>query len=173
MYTITKLHLRKITFIEIWIKKRLQKFRRKIIQKNSQNHRCFKISASFIAQRLLKRFFAVSNASPRRGRRWKRKFGERVAGWIAATARRLIVSQINRTRRFLPHCDDKAPCMFIGCLHHRDARCASRANNVVWTECSCLFFFAAFLIRTVASCAKRKWEREKKELLVFSKRSSD
>lgn len=106
-------------------------------------------------------------------RRWKRKFGERVAGWIAATVRRLIVSQINRTRRFLPHCDDKAPCMFIGCLHHRDARCASRANNVAWTECSCLFFFAAFLIRTVASVPREKerdfWSSPKDRRIKISR----
>ena len=33
-----------------------------------------------------------------------------------------------------------------------------------WTECGCLFFFGAFLIRIAASCAKRDFS-------VFSKRS--
>lgn len=43
-------------------------------------------------------------------------------------------------------------CLSVVCT---ETRCVSRANNIAGTECGCLFFFNAFLIRIVASCAKK------------------
>lgn len=125
----------------------------------------------------------VETWSPRRGEKWRRTrknlAKDRRAASRRGAARQLIISQINRTTLFCHIAMTKhRACLSVVCT---ETRCVSRANNVAGTECGCLFFFGAFLIRIAPSCAKkdfwsspkRSWIKISRETVFASKSSRD
>lgn len=71
---------------------------------------------------------------------------------LRVASQQLIVSQINPTT--LSATLRWQSIVHVYRLFAPRTRCVPRANNVAGTECGCLFFVAAFLIRIVPSCAK-------------------